>query len=178
MGFISVIESIQGIFDDYVVNGHLKYLLTFKFSQDHLEHFFNSVRSCLGKNTNPTTVQFTAAFKKLIFGQSNKSDYGNCLADDHLAIMSYPMDTKKAIDHIEAEYDLDEFDSWLDVYERSEALASEYKDNVVSYISGFVQKTLESKIGCVYCAEKLKEDTKESSKLIEKKILEDSQSHP
>ena len=92
--------------------------------------------------------------------------------------MSYPMDTKKAIDHIEAEYDLDEFDSWLDVYERSEALDSEYKDNVVSYISGFVQKTLESKIGCVYCAEKLKEDIKESSKLIEKKILEDSQSRP
>ena len=143
--------------------------MTIKFSQDHLEHFFNSVRSCLGKNTNPTTVQFTAAFKKLLFGASNKSKNGNCLADDHLAIMSYPVDTKKAIEHVETEYDLDMFDSWLDIYERSEALDSEYKDNVVTYMSGYVQKALESKIGCVYCAEKLKEDEKESCKMIKKK---------
>ena len=41
----------------------MKYILTYKFSQDHLELFFGAIRSSGGFNINPTAQQFTAACK-------------------------------------------------------------------------------------------------------------------
>jgi len=38
----------------------MKYLLTYKFSQDHIELFFGAVRSTGGFNNNPT------AYKRLL----------------------------------------------------------------------------------------------------------------
>jgi len=35
-------------------NAPMKYLLTYKFSQDHIELFFGAVRSTGGFNNNPT----------------------------------------------------------------------------------------------------------------------------
>ena len=40
VGFISLMKSIEHIFNAYVLTGHLEYLLTFKFSQDHLGLIF------------------------------------------------------------------------------------------------------------------------------------------
>lgn len=42
----------------------LKFLPVYKCNQDHLELFFGSVRSHGGSNNNPTTRQFTSAYKK------------------------------------------------------------------------------------------------------------------
>jgi len=45
IGFLVAIETFLKMFDDEVkTNNSLKYLLTYKFSQDHLELFFCSVR--------------------------------------------------------------------------------------------------------------------------------------
>lgn len=43
MGFIISINSVLEMFDIYVRTGKLKYLLTYKFSQDHLEIFFSAI---------------------------------------------------------------------------------------------------------------------------------------
>lgn len=43
-GFIITITSVIGIYNDYVKLQKIKYLLTYKLSQDHLELFFCSVR--------------------------------------------------------------------------------------------------------------------------------------
>lgn len=44
LGFAISISSIQGIFDDFIKTDKLKYFLTYKVSQDHLELFFCSIR--------------------------------------------------------------------------------------------------------------------------------------
>lgn len=44
IGFVISLTSVLGIFDDFVKSGHLKYLLTYKLSQDHLELFFCAIR--------------------------------------------------------------------------------------------------------------------------------------
>ena len=41
---------------------NLKRMILF---QDHLEAFFGRIRARLGCNTNPTVIQFTAAYKRL-----------------------------------------------------------------------------------------------------------------
>lgn len=56
----------------------LKYLLTYRLSQDHLELFFSVVRSRSGFNPNPTCRLFTVAFKGILMQSEMKIDSGNC----------------------------------------------------------------------------------------------------
>lgn len=44
LGFIISLRSVVDIFDAYIKHGNLDYLLTYKFSQDHLELFFCAIR--------------------------------------------------------------------------------------------------------------------------------------
>ena len=44
----------------------IKFLMTYKFSQDHIELFFGEIRSMGGNNNNPSARQFSSAYKKLI----------------------------------------------------------------------------------------------------------------
>lgn len=48
-GFYHNCKSLEGLYEDYVVNGPLEELHTFQFSQDHLETWFSSVRSKCGR---------------------------------------------------------------------------------------------------------------------------------
>jgi hypothetical protein len=66
LGFLSNIHAYNSMFEQLVEGGHLKYLLTYKTSQDHLELFFGAIRSRNGQNDNPTAVQFCSAYKSLL----------------------------------------------------------------------------------------------------------------
>ena len=67
IGFLVGIKSVQGMFHDLVEspNPPLRYLLTYKFSQDHLELFFGAVRAAGGCNNNPTAYNFLSIYKTL-----------------------------------------------------------------------------------------------------------------
>lgn len=82
IGFLIATRSIQGIFNDWVEreSSPLKYLLTYKLSQDHLELFFCAVRSAGGFNNNPTTKQFTAAYKRVLLCSTIQVGNGNCVS--------------------------------------------------------------------------------------------------
>ncbi|KAL3206525.1 hypothetical protein MRX96_039996 [Rhipicephalus microplus] len=67
VGLIICIRSVTALFDALVATKNLKYLLTHKMSQDHLETFFGCVRGKGGYNNNPTACQFRAAYKRLLF---------------------------------------------------------------------------------------------------------------
>lgn len=45
VGLAITAMSICGVFDDFIQTRKMNYILTYKFSQDHLETFFSSVRS-------------------------------------------------------------------------------------------------------------------------------------
>ena len=72
IGFMTGIHSIKGLFKEYVDvdESPLQYLLTYKFSQDHLELFFGAMRSAGGCNDNPTVQQFIAYYKRLLLHSS------------------------------------------------------------------------------------------------------------
>lgn len=67
-GFLGTIINLTNIFELYrslqVCN--LKYLLTFKLSQDFLETFFSAIRVRGGWNNNPNALQFEASYKRLL----------------------------------------------------------------------------------------------------------------
>ena len=68
LGFLMCIQAVEGLAEDLVNSEKpvLKYILTYKMSQDHLELFFGAVRASGGWNNNPTTRQFISAYKQLL----------------------------------------------------------------------------------------------------------------
>lgn len=69
VGFLGLIICIKSTIDLYgrlVIRHGLVYLPLYKFTQDHLEMFFSSIRSHGGWNNNPNTRQFTSDYKKLL----------------------------------------------------------------------------------------------------------------
>ena len=95
IGFLVAIKSIEGIFCEWVEpeNSPLRYLLTYKLSQDHLELFFGAIRCCGGFNNNPTSRQFTAAYKRLLLRSSIQSGHDNCITRDSTSILHVLEDT-------------------------------------------------------------------------------------
>ncbi|KAF2878631.1 hypothetical protein ILUMI_27539 [Ignelater luminosus] len=64
------------------------YLVTYKLSKDHMELFICSVRAHGGFNNNLTTMQFKAAFKKLLIHiEIRNSGTGNCIPLEYVSIL-------------------------------------------------------------------------------------------
>ena len=97
VGFLAAIKSTKQLFHELVgkENAPLEYLLTYKLSQDHLELFFAAVRSAGGFNNNPTTEQFTAAYKRLLTRSHIEGGKGNCKQRDPIEILSAIGDSSK-----------------------------------------------------------------------------------
>jgi len=105
LGFLMAIQSVNALFTDFVVGSpdqppRLKYLLTYKLSQDHLELFSGCVRSHLGCNNNPTCRQFVAAYKRLLVQNEIKpSKNANCTNLQLIPILTIDSSTIQHITH-------------------------------------------------------------------------------
>ena len=97
IGFLVAIESMKHIFFHLVEreNAPMNYVLTYKFSQDHLELFFGAIRSSGGFNNNPTAQQFIAAYKRLLLRSSIQGQHGNCQKRDQTDILEVISDSFK-----------------------------------------------------------------------------------
>jgi len=153
IGFCATIKSINHLVNELLmsesgVNGvRLDYLLTYKFSQDHIETMFGVIRRRFGWNNNPTAMQFRYAYRAIL----NKicvmpSSAGNVV----------PLDTTDDLTD-QTVVDDDIFtDSGSDIL-LSEGVSalSHYADNVSVYIAGFVIRKLMPKLKCSECRELL-----------------------
>lgn len=89
IGLIVCLKSAENLFDDLLKTGELNFILTYKISQDHLEMFFSAITAKGGFNNNPTTMQFEAAYKKLLIHTELKTSEGaNCTTLDNTTILS------------------------------------------------------------------------------------------
>jgi len=171
VGFLTAIDTMMSLFQDLVVGSPthppcLKYLLTFKFSQDHLEIFFGCIRSHLGCNNNPTARQFTAAYKRLLVQNEIKaSNSGNCQNTDAVPILNVDQSTvnrqqasddsvtvchtiqQALVDHepIQDEHDYADTPNVVQL--------SRYIENAVVYIAGYVARNVTKHLPCLTCAE-------------------------
>lgn len=64
-GHYNNIIAFEGLYKDYVENGPLDELYTFKFSQDHLETFFGTIRRINGQYINSLPFSFTFQYTML-----------------------------------------------------------------------------------------------------------------
>ena len=154
VGFLVAIKSTKELFHNLVdiVDAPLKYMLMYKFRQDHLELFFGAVRSAGGFNNNPTAQQFTAVWSSIKGGQ------GNC-------VKQYPTDIPHVLHNscndnsinltnavLIRKYDLQENKPMLSEHDYADApnitKMSECKEAAISYISGYVSRMAEKQLSC------------------------------
>nr|CAI5835659.1 unnamed protein product [Callosobruchus analis] len=89
LGSLICINSFKSLYKTYCLEEQtLKYVLTNKLSQDHLELFFGAIRGKGGSNNNPTARQFEAAYKHLLIHTEVKGPItGNVSINEHLTIL-------------------------------------------------------------------------------------------
>jgi hypothetical protein len=168
VGFLAGIKSMKQMFHDLVESEHapLKYILTYKMSQDHLELFFGAIRACGGFNNNPTTQQFTAAYKRLLLRSHIEGENGNCEKRDPIDILSAIGDScnvnGKEVTITNAalirKYDLVEVGhAEMEDYSDCPNIStiSPYKKAAISYIAGYVANKVKASIICTKCCEAL-----------------------
>ena len=171
IGFIATATSVMHIFDCLVKQHHmLRYVLCYKFSQDHLELFFSIVRSRGGSNNNPSAVQLRAIWKRLLTHNRVKAiASGNCEPLDSCSLLNI----SSCIDQMQRTANVD-FDT-VSYVRRMDAEPAErpshvdqehdylpsitslslFVENVVVYIAGYVVRSLNSKLSCDTCREAL-----------------------
>lgn len=84
LGMVHNLTALQGLYNDYVVNGQLTEIHSFKFSQDHLETWFSCIRRGLGSNDNPTAAEFKRLYRKLLVCHEVTYDgnKANCISNE------------------------------------------------------------------------------------------------
>ncbi|KAL4136452.1 hypothetical protein QTP88_008000 [Uroleucon formosanum] len=152
---------------------YFSFILTYKFSQDHIEMLFSAIRAKGGFNNNPTVSQFEAAYKSIIVHSEIKSSSSaNCMALDDTTILTVPSSNIKVKDTQSELLDLLcvagtddlENDNLVSVYQHSNFI-----NDVVACIAGFVVRKIKKKtILCDTCAVEIEVGSSES-KLLDRK---------
>ncbi|KAB0802988.1 hypothetical protein PPYR_05174 [Photinus pyralis] len=176
LGFIISAYSLLHIYDNEVkLNNSLKYVLTYKFSQDHLELFFCSIRCRNGSMNNPSCLQFYHTYRRMLMNIAVENNTGNCLAQDCTQLL--PIDDilkEPDISEISArrrkDSDIGELEDRLEI--TIPVSLNEFSENVLSYISGFVVRSIKKHMSCTQCLNELEtyyDDHDSSLQLIKRK---------
>jgi hypothetical protein len=154
----------------------MKYMCSFKFSQDHIELFFGKIRSLLGCNNNPSAKQFIGAYRKLLV-HSDVQDVvrGNCL---QLQIVPILTASSKYIGNENVDVPsvsvLNNSTSRNRIVEPQENSVTDHdyflipdssrlstcSQSIVAYIAGFVVFKLKNSLHCETCISALNTSTK------------------
>lgn len=80
LGFSICLKKFRNFYMEYVERAAvIPYVLTFRFSQDHLELLFACIRQMFGCNDNPSAKQFESAWRRLLGNhQITASNSVNC----------------------------------------------------------------------------------------------------
>jgi hypothetical protein len=151
-----------------------KYLLTYSFSQDHLELYFSHIRRRFGNNNNPNVMQLKTAMKQLLLKNSiDTSPSSNCIAFDDNAlsgnIFEIKWSRKKKADLFRDEFPEENIDDEEEEASLEDGLFNEinsldsqsideiHEEYILYYVSGFVARSLKKKISmkCDTCINRL-----------------------
>lgn len=170
IGLVCLIGSLKGLFEDLVLTNKLKYLATYKLSQDHIEMLFSKIRQRGGWNNNPSAVQFRASYKQLLVKNdikaSKNANIQSQVVSESLPCFSVLPEVSETLFRnvlLERLFDINsEFEEEEDdddsSYNMINSSLSEYSSNIVFYIAGYVVKKLATKIKCAECAHSLFEN--------------------
>lgn len=90
LGFIVSLKSLYNICNQLFSEKICDYVSSYKISHDHIEMLFILIRDMNGYCSNPTSVQFISAYKKLLSNNTNVlvSISVNCKPEDKTLLIS------------------------------------------------------------------------------------------
>lgn len=152
-GFLGMIISLKSVIiaERLFKCENFTFLMTYKLCQDHLETFFGAIRSQGGFNNNPSAREFKSSFKRLLV----KTDISilhnsNWQILDHTSILK-PSDEQ----NIEALFKEKTSLADHDYIHNFECNLTEYAQEVIIYIAGFVTKSISKHLQCAICKQHL-----------------------
>lgn len=138
----------------------LPYICTYRFSQDHLESFFGSMRTKGGCNNNPNAVHFRACYKRLIHHNDVTSTAkANCTEFNDTKILlgegnaSYIQDKITRSNTAENDHVYEELKERLMTADlsASNSIPEDFLNEAVTRDATEVQKALLEKLKCEKC---------------------------
>ncbi|KAE8281230.1 THAP domain-containing protein 6 [Larimichthys crocea] len=164
LGFVVNIDTLMSMVP-VLLEGQ-RYILTYRFSQDHLELLFNSIRASGGWNNNPNASQFKYIFRKLMARCGVVSRSGNVTAQDDTESLTATIDTSTSLSAVDmssaAGGDLPspfaDIPALVHDHSYLPIRFSGLVDNALVYISGFVVRRALKQLACDVCRASLVTD--------------------
>ena len=162
LGFEMTMKSVLLIAKELLVTTDrpFNYILRYKFSQDHIDLLFACIRGRGGSNNNPNTLQFKYAMRNLLLKNSIiASSKANVMAfNEHCTSSLFSLKWTKHRSPTNEHPQSDEMSA-----EEAKALPesldkialSEFCENIIYYIAGFIVRKVIKNIDCSQCSEAL-----------------------
>lgn len=160
IGFVITIKSIIEMSDEMfsLPENPFKYIMTYKFSQDHIELLFSCVRSKGGWNNNPNSLQLKYALRKMLFRNAVKaSKNSNCIEFSDISCGIIPIFHRRKHSAPLLEKNVPTANNGFTPAEQKlaeqleEKEHSEFVENVLYYISGHIVSKLVKSVTCPAC---------------------------
>lgn len=142
-----------------IVEHPFKYLLTYKYSQDHIELLFSCIRSKGGWNNNPNSLQLKYALRKMVFRNAVKaSKHSNCIefsdySSSIIPIFHQPKHRSPLIEEKPEVKDGNNFTTseQMLVEQLEQRGHSKLIDNILFYIGRFIIMKILKSVTCTAC---------------------------
>ena len=166
VGFVSAIKStIEMANEMFSLQGNpFKYLLPYKYSQDHVELLFSCIRRRGGWNNNPNCAQFKHALRRMLMRNAiAASKNANCQDFTGISMTTvipfFQLTHKSAVKAPSAQPDTQspEIEEIM-MAKNLDDPTSEFLVNVLFYIAGYVVSKLVHQLSCLSCKRSLLAD--------------------
>ena len=154
IGFITALSSVKKLALHLLTRNVNPYdfVLTYKFSQDHLELLFTCIRGKNGWNDNPDVRQLKSALQKILLRVSNVSSRSsNCQLFEKDVSPIFALKCTKRRSPLSEKFSEEDECKESVSFDLQNGLNSEYKDAVLGYIGGYVVRKLLKSITCDEC---------------------------
>ena len=159
VGFITSLLSTKMLAIELMISNDFQYLLTYKFSQDHLELLFACIRGGNGFSNNPDIKMFKSALKRILLRSSIiASKHANCVTFEETScrpIFSLkwaknrtPLRNAETLDNVDDGNDTDV--KLLEELPRFWSLCP-YKNSITAYIGGYIIRSIRKTLSCLTC---------------------------
>ena len=169
LGMLLNFHSLASVYRTVVMKEEhpFKYILSYKFSQDHLELFFGAVRQACGSNDNPTTVMLKAIYRQFLSRCDVQTGLRcNVVACDDTNLLDVTLNKLRdltlrsvatddgvnvesvSLDHV---YSKNSDVTVAECSTRKLDTLTIFTDNIVTYMAGFVVRKVVTIIDCEVC---------------------------
>ncbi len=158
IGFVADIKSTIEMAHEMLssTNNPFKYVLTYKYSQDHVELFFSCIRAQGGWNNNPNTLQLKYSLRKMLLRNAvTASKNANCTEFTDLTTITstvIPFFHKRKHKTPLLDKDAEKEDEEQPMVELLDQKGhSDFTANILFYIAGYIVSKLVKLLTCADC---------------------------